>query len=114
MPHGDLPYFQHMLDAIERMRRYLEGVNLEEFEANEVLQDAVIRQLEILGEAASRVDSEVRRSSPEIPWSKVIATRNRLVHGYLSVNLEIVWHTATHHVPPLKKDLEEAIRGLKN
>jgi uncharacterized protein with HEPN domain len=74
-----------MLDAVERMRRYLEGV-----------------------------DFECRRSIPQIPWSKVISTRNRLIHGYLSVDLEIVWHTATHHVPPLKSDLEEIIGGLKN
>ena len=102
-----------MLDAVERMRRYLEGVDFEDFEANEVLQDAVIRQLEILGEAANRVDPEYRRSAPQIPWSKVIGTRNRLIHGYLSVDLEIVWHTATHHIPRLKPGLEKAVGGFK-
>ena len=101
-----------MLDAVERIRRYLEGVNREDFEADEVLQDAVIRQLEILGEAASRVDTEYRSSTPQIPWSKVISTRNRLIHGYLSVDMEIVFRTATHHVPQLRSSLKQAVDDL--
>ena len=112
MPQRDLPYLQHMLDAVERIRRYLEGVNREDFEADEVLQDAVIRQLEILGEAASRVDTEYRSSTPQIPWSKVISTRNRLIHGYLSVDMEIVLRTATHHVPQLRSSLKQAVDDL--
>ena len=112
MPQRDLPYLQHMLDAVERIRRYLEGVSREDFEADEVLQDAVIRQLEILGEAASRVDTEYRSSTPQIPWSKVISTRNRLIHGYLSVDMEIVFRTATHHVPQLRSSLKQAVDDL--
>ena len=81
MPRRNLPYLRHMLDAVERIGRYLESVVFEEVEADEVLQDAVIRQLEILGEAASRVDPEYRSSTPQIPWAKVISTRNRLIHG---------------------------------
>jgi len=69
----------------------------------------VIRQLEILGEAASRVDQAYRSSTPQIPWSKVISTRNRLIHGYFSVDLEIVYRTATHHVPGLRPTLENAV-----
>ena len=113
MPHTDLPYLRHMLDAVERLQKYLEGVNRGEFEADEVLQDAVIRQLEILGEAASRVNAEPRRSVPEIPWSKVIGMRSRLIHGYLAVDLGIVWHTATHHAPRLRSNLENTIGGLE-
>jgi uncharacterized protein with HEPN domain len=112
MPRRDLPYLQHMLDAVERIRRYLEGVGIKDFEADEVLQDAVIRQLEILGEAASRVDPEYRSSTPQIPRSKVIGTRNRLIHGYLSVDMEIVYRTATHHVPQLRSYLEQAVADL--
>ena len=82
MTETDLPFLQHMLDAVERLQRYLDGVDQDEFEENEVLQDAVVRQLEILGEAASRVDADRRRSLPDIPWSKVISTRNRLIHGH--------------------------------
>mgnify|MGYP000508913063 CR=1 FL=1 len=78
----------------------------------EVLQDAVIRQLEILGEAASRVDQEYRSSNPQIPWSKAISTRNRLIHGYLSVDMEIVFRTATHHVPRLRPSLVQAVGDL--
>jgi uncharacterized protein with HEPN domain len=113
MPHTDLPYLRHMLDAVERLQKYLKGVNRDKFELDEVLQDAVIRQLEILGEAASRVTPGFRSSVPEIPWSKVIGTRNRLIHGYLSVDLGVVWQTATHHVPRLRSDLETAIGGLE-
>jgi len=114
MAPADLPYLQHMLDAVERLHRYVGDESRERFEADEVLQDAVIRQLEILGEAASRVTPEFRDSVPEIPWSKVIGTRHRLIHGYLSVDLEVVWHTATHHVPRLRSDLKTAIGGLED
>ena len=114
MSHADLPYLRHMLDAVDRLQKYLEGVQRDEFEADEVLQDAVIRQLEILGEAASRVTPEFQSSVPEIPWPKVIGTRHRLIHGYLSVDLEVVWHTATYHVPRLRSDLETVIGGLED
>lgn len=102
-----------MLDAVERPQRYVEGVDREVFETDEVLQDAVIRQLEILGEAASRVSDGIRDSVPGIPWHKVIGTRHRLIHGYMSVDLDVVWHTATHHVPRLRSELEVAIEGLE-
>jgi uncharacterized protein with HEPN domain len=102
-----------MLDAVDRLQRYVGDQTRDGFEGDEVLQDAVIRQLEILGEAASRVSPELRNSVPEIPWAKVIGTRHRLIHGYLSVDLEVVWHTATHHVPRLRPYLEKAIGGLK-
>ena len=114
MAPADLPYLQHMLDAVDRLQRYVGAQSRDRFEADEVLQDAVIRQLEILGEAASRVTPEFRDSVPEIPWSKVIGTRHRLIHGYLSVDLMVVWHTATHHVPRLRFDLEKAIEGLED
>ena len=86
----------------------------DEFGENEVLQYAVIRQLEILGEAESRVNADRRRSLPDIPWSKVISTRNRLIHGYLSVDLAIGWHTATYHVPGLRPALVAAIEDWGN
>jgi uncharacterized protein with HEPN domain len=102
-----------MLDAVDRLQRYLEDVSRDVFEEDEVLQDAVIRQLEILGEAASRVTPEFRSSVPRIPWPKIIGTRHRLIHGYLSVDLGVVWHTATHHIPRLRSDLMTAIGGLE-
>jgi len=97
-------------------RLALSSVSVAESNLNQRKQSlqALIRQLEILGEAANRVTPEFRDSVPEIPWSKVIGTRHRLIHGYLSVDLEVVWHTATHHVPRLRSDLEKAIRGLED
>jgi uncharacterized protein with HEPN domain len=89
MAPADLPYLQHMLDAVDRLQRYVGDQSRDRFEGDEVLQDAVIRQLEILGEAASRVTPEFRDSVPEIPWSKVIGTRHRLIHGYLSVDFKL-------------------------
>ena len=112
MPDSDLPYLQHMLAAVDKLQRYLEGVDWEGFETDEILQDAVIRQLEILGEAANRVSEKTRGTVPGIPWSKVIGTRHRLSHGYLSVDLEVVWHTATQAVPGLRSDLETAVQGF--
>ena len=91
-----------MRDAIDRMTSYLEGVTKDQYIHDFVLQDAVVRQLEILGEAAGRVSRETTSAHPEIPWSKVTGMRHRLIHDYFEVDVELVWATAKERAADLR------------
>ncbi len=68
--------------------------------ADEVLQDAAIRNLEVIGEAVTKLSSELKALHADVPWAEIAGMRNRLIHGYMTVNLEIVWDTVTQVIPP--------------
>jgi uncharacterized protein with HEPN domain len=90
-----------MLDYAAKAVRFCEGKSQADFEQDEMLQLAVARAVELIGEAASRVPRDVRDSHPTIPWSDIIGTRSRLIHGYDRVDLQIVWNTIQADLPPL-------------
>lgn len=92
---------EDMLEAIERIQRYTGGMDERHFIADDRTVDAVIRNLEIIGEAAKRVPSQVAEQHPEIPWSRMTEMRNILVHEYHSVDPSIVFDSAHHDLPPL-------------
>jgi len=112
MKKSDLLYLHHIEDAIARIERHLSGMPREEFFRSELVQDAVVRQLEIMGEAAGNVSQETRRMDPEIPWSQIVGMRNRLVHAYFQVDLAIVWEIVEIDLPPLKLQVEDMLRTL--
>lgn len=94
-----------MLESVIIIRQYLQGVTESAFQANRMIQDAVVRRLEILGEAANQVPTDYCAQHPEIPWSLVTGMRNRLVHGYFLVDWDIVWRTIQTEVPALEAPL---------
>ena len=94
----------HVFDIIESARMacsYVADIERDDFVRNVQLQDAVIRRIEILGEAARRVSAQFREQHPEIPWSDMIGVRNWLAHGYDDVDLDLVWVTVQEEVPEL-------------
>ncbi len=97
---------EDILEAIERIRRYTAGMTEAQFVADDRSVDAVIRNLEIVGEAAKRVPSHVTDRHPEIPWSRMTEMRNILVHEYHSVDAAIVYDSARHDLPPLVAPLK--------
>ncbi|QGG46393.1 HepT-like ribonuclease domain-containing protein [Heliorestis convoluta] len=101
----DRIYLIHMLDSIEKIETYLQVISQEEFYQSTQLQDAVIRRLEIIGEAANKVSREFQQRNVGIPWSMIISMRNMLIHEYFGVDLEIVWDTYVHNLPELKNRL---------
>jgi uncharacterized protein with HEPN domain len=91
---------RHIVDAAERIADYLSGVDRGAFLSNRMLQDAVIRNLEIIGEACVNLTPGFRDAHAGVPWLKASAIRNRLVHGYFDVDLAVVWATAVESLPP--------------
>jgi uncharacterized protein with HEPN domain len=105
----DEAYLLDILLAARRACQFLEGVTWEEFLQSELHQNAVMRPLGIIGEAASRVSQETKDEYPEIPWHQMIGMRNRLVHEYFRVDLAAVWETVWTDLPPLIELIEPLV-----
>jgi uncharacterized protein with HEPN domain len=102
-----------MLDAANEAVGFVGGLSLEDPKQNRPLTLALVKELEIIGEAASEMSKEAREALPDVPWPLIVGMRNRLIHAYFDVNLEIVWTTARLKLPELAVRLEEALRGLE-
>jgi len=106
-------YLQHMLDAIDRATTYVAGMDLGAFKRDTRTQDAVIRSIEIVGEAANKTrlaDPEFAARFPDVPWDVIYGMRNRIVHDYFEVDLEIVWHTVQQDLPALRRQIAELLK----
>ena len=98
-----------ILIAARRAVRFLESMTWEAFEQSELHQNAVMRPLEIIGEAARRVSQDTREAHPDIPWDQMVGMRNRLIHEYFRVNLTTVWETVQDDLPPLIAQIEPLV-----
>jgi uncharacterized protein with HEPN domain len=99
----DKIYIEHILQSIERINTYLTGRNHLSFSNDFVTQDAVVRQLEIIGEATKRISKEFRMANPHVPWDDMAGMRDILIHDYIDVDMDIVWKTASESIPDLEK-----------
>jgi len=106
LPPRDAGYLLDILNAARAAHGYIEGSEFDAFLNDPQRQDAVIRRLEVIGEAAKRVSSAGRSSASSLPWDQMIGIRNVLIHNYDNVDLEIVWDTVTKDLPPLIRQLE--------
>jgi uncharacterized protein with HEPN domain len=103
-------YLDHILQAISRIEEYLEGTTQADFLKTPLIQDAVLHQIQIIGEAGKRVAVDFRDQTPAVPWRDIIGMRDKLVHDYMGVDLGIVWATAKRDLPVLKLHLRESLR----
>ena len=97
---------EDMREAIARIERYTAGMTYEAFQASEITVDAVVRNLEIIGEAASQVPPNIRGRHSGLPWDEMRGMRNVVAHVYFGVSLPIIWQTLTHNLPELKSHLD--------
>lgn len=97
---------QHMIEAAEAPLDFAEGKRPSDLEEDRMVLFAIIRAVEVVGEAAGRVSTETRERGNEIPWRAIISMRNRLVHGYFDIDVEIVWKTVKEELPVLVAQLK--------
>ncbi|MGB2727461.1 MAG: DUF86 domain-containing protein [Halobacteriota archaeon] len=113
MKKDDSVYLRHILDAISRIEEYTKGIEYEDFMDDHLIQDGVIRQIEIIGEATKRLSKEIRGKHSEIPWKDMAGMRDKLIHDYLGVDIDAVWDTVKRDVPTMKNKLEDIIEKEK-
>ncbi|MBN1506794.1 MAG: DUF86 domain-containing protein [Sedimentisphaerales bacterium] len=107
--NDDKTYLSHIRDAIEAIEGYLEGVTYEAFTADKMMVDAVVRELEIIGEASSKLSREFRMKHGHILWRQIKDMRSFLIHDYFGVNTKVVWDTCKQDLPQLKTFVEETL-----
>ncbi len=105
----DGEYLLDILSSARLAESYLQGVARRDFMRDAQLQDSVIRRLEIVGEAAGRLSPEFRGANPSIPWAEIRGMRNRTIHGYDDLDMDIVWETVERDIPRLIQQLERLV-----
>lgn len=111
MPKPDEERLFDMMTAADKAIEFTAGKRRADLDQDELLALALVRPLEILGEAAKYVSEETRNASPEIPWREIAGTRDRLIHGYYSVDLDIIWSIIKNDLPPLRSQLLLMLEG---
>jgi uncharacterized protein with HEPN domain len=104
-PH-DRVRLHHLADALNSAIGFARGRDRSDLDSDEMLLFALVRAIEIAGEAASRVTAETRAELPDLPWNSIVGMRNRLVHAYFDINKDILWTTVTDAAPPLAERLK--------
>ena len=107
MNKNDLAYIDHILDCIRKIQKFSKGLTIIEFSKNELVQDAIIRNIEIIGEASKKISSDTKKTYFEIPWKEITGMRDKLIHDYLGVDTKVVWKTIKEDIPALKRLLKE-------
>lgn len=102
-----------MIGFAENVVAYSESFDLETFERTGLNYDATVRNLELIGEAANHIPVEIREASPSVPWRQIIATRNRLIHGYLGIDNDTLWSIIQDDIPSLIIELQKIVADLK-
>lgn len=105
----DLALLGDVLDAIRRIENYVRGVKKQAFLENLMMQDAVMHQIGIIGEASNDISDEFQEKHLNLPWMQMRAIRNKIVHDYRGINLEIIWETVKNDLPALKKQVRELL-----
>ena len=114
MRKDDLLRVRHMLDAAKEALSFARNKKRSDLDSDRMLTLSIIKAIEMIGEAASKVTKENRDPQPEVPWSSIIAMRNRLIHVYFDINLDRVWDTITDDLPSLIAILEKVISKEEN
>jgi uncharacterized protein with HEPN domain len=109
MRKDDRVRLQHMLDAANEALTFIQGRIRADLDNHRMLVLSLVRELEIIGEAASKVSADTRSQNPSIPWQDITGMRNRLIHAYFDVDLDTVWNTVTKDLPLLKAELEKIL-----
>ena len=106
-------YLEDMLLSMERIEEYIGSLDFEAFKTNYLVVDAVVRNLEIIGEASKNVPESLKEECPEVPWGKMYGLRNLIAHEYFGVDYEMIWQIAKNNLPENKIDIEKILKTEK-
>jgi uncharacterized protein with HEPN domain len=109
MRPDDLVRIRHMLDAAREAASFAKGRSRADLDGDRMLTLSLVKCIEIIGEAASKVTEETRRGLPAIPWAEIVGMRNRLIHAYFDIDLDRVWDTVAGDLPPVAAELERIV-----
>lgn len=104
-------FLKDILEACRHIEAFVQGMTLADFCEDEKTKSAVIRKLEIIGEAAKQIPASIKRQNPQVPWKVMTGMRNRLIHGYFGIELKIVWGTVQKDIPPLADEISKILEG---
>ncbi len=102
-------YLKDMVRFGDKVMQYAQGIDQRSFAVNDIVYDAILRNLELIGEAASHVPPAARELHPAVAWRQIVATRNRLIHGYLGLDDELLWSIVQDDIPPMLRQLRAAL-----
>lgn len=106
-------YIEDIISAMDKAMDFVENMSYEEFTRDDKTVYAVVRAIEIIGEAVKNIPANVRKNYPEIPWKDMAGMRNKVIHEYFGVRLNIVWRTLKEEIPPLKPLFEKILKELE-
>ena len=107
-------YVQDILDSIVEVKEFVEGMRFEDFTKDKKTINAVIRSLEVIGEATKKVPEGLREGYPQIPWKRMAGMRDKLIHEYFGIDLEIVWEVINNELPPIKPMIQKVLKDIEN
>lgn len=113
MSHEFLDYVEDIIDAMDKAEIAIRGVDFDQFSEDFIINFAVARALEIVGEAAKRLPREVRTAYPAVPWRDMAGMRDRIIHGYDNVNLRIMWDVVKQEIPRIKPHLQQILQDYE-
>jgi uncharacterized protein with HEPN domain len=108
----DETYLQHIREAAEHIGKFTQAMAKDQFSKDVLVQSGVIRQLEVIGEAVKNLSGALKRKYQEIPWSDIAGLRDKLIHGYFGVDLELVWKISTKDIPELKDQISKILAEI--
>ena len=107
-------YLQDIVEAINRIESYVQDMTRPQFETDRMRFDAVVRNLEVIGEAVKRVPNSIRENYPNVAWRKIAGLRDRLIHAYFDIDIDIIWDVVQSELPTLKSDVQRIINNKAN
>jgi len=110
---NDLVFIEHILDSINAIENFSKNLNREELTSNRLKQSAIIREIEIIGEAVKNISEKLKYKHKEIEWKNIVGTSDKMIHHYFGFDLNIVWDIVKNDLPKLKKQIEKIKRILK-
>ncbi|MBI4155411.1 DUF86 domain-containing protein [Candidatus Woesearchaeota archaeon] len=114
MNKDPLIFIRHILEAIGNIESFSRGISREKFDKDKLIQSAIIRQIEVIGEAVKNVPVDFTNKHPNIEWKKIAGTRDKIIHHYFGIDLDTVWDVIEKDLPKLKKDIKKLLEENKN